>query len=88
MNYNQTETLKDIDAGDTADFDEGAGWAIGGGLGAVVTGAVALGIANVWNPIGWAALIAGGLTAIGGAIAGFAEGDDEAAEIEAIDNLT
>ncbi len=69
------------------DYNEGALGGVIGGVGAATAGLVGLGIANVWNPVGWAALIAGGAVAAGSAIYGATVGSAEENEKDALADL-
>ena len=68
--YGITEGVKDFKEGETG---TGVSNTVGGVLGLAGAGAIGasmlgVGAANIWNPVGWAALIAGGATLLGTAI--------------------
>jgi uncharacterized protein HemX len=64
----------------------GAGAALGVG-GAITIGLAGAGAANAWNPVGWALLIAGAITAVGGLIIGHLDNDSEESEEKALEEL-
>lgn len=67
---------------------EGAkyGLMVGGAAAGIVASSLAVGATNIWNPIGWAALVLAGVTAIGAGI-GAAIGAAEEKVGESMDNM-
>lgn len=95
LRYKQTNLGRNkLKSKANADNDDGAwlGGGLGGGAalaagGGAAVGLVAAGAANFWNPVGWALIIAGAVTAAIGT-AGALGNDAEEAEYEALEKLT